>query len=106
MPRKDSKPQPPDDIGRLKQAARQLLARLEQALQEENEGPDEEQRQHTHERIFGKASLASTLVTLAELMLKLEGSDSSMQEPCGVASWAAGDVALVEAFVRRVKEGE
>ena len=101
--RKKKKPEV-GDIDNLKTVTRKMLDRVGKELGSRKADPTktEEDQQKAHERVFGKTSLATTLVTLAELLLKLEQAQKSSGEeeniPSGQAM-ALSDIALVEAFI-------
>lgn len=97
-----------NDIERLKAVTRKMLDRLEQALAASAPGSEEEasERQKLHDWIFGqKTSLAVTLISLAELVFKLEetGSDGAKD---AARTFSVADAALVEAFLCRVRDQE
>ena len=92
-PRKIPLPHPASDIEQLKKVIRRLLERMEKALAEDSD-------------VFGKTSLAATLVMIAELMLKLEavGVSDEKEGPRG-PQLASADIALVEAFIHKMRSG-
>jgi len=100
---------PLNNIEQLKNISRKMLDRLEQALEEEQANSDPKLKQDAHERMFGvKSSLAATLVTLAELMLRLEQADKTIGDDntalnANAQALSASDIALVEAFVGKIK---
>ncbi len=109
MPKKNTDAKIPDDMARLKAVTRGLLEKLEKALEEpvalKSDAFDAQTK--VHERLFGaKASLASTLVTLADLFLKLEGVAPGEDVVTAGRALSEADVALVEAFVQRMQHAE
>jgi len=111
MQTKKPKPLPvPNDLDRLKAVSRKMLALLEEALDSAPFYADDTLGQKLHERLFGgKTSLAATLVTLAELLLKLEQAGKVpfgagyVADDTAIAALSQADVALVEAFVRKMQ---
>jgi len=61
----------------------------------------------SHELLFGKNSLAGALVILSDLLLKLsekpEITGAETTEENLLETLSAGDIALVDAFVRKLK---
>lgn len=93
------------DLRRLRAVARALLARLEVAL-EPTQAPDapavELQLQLLDRLLGAKTSLVASLVTLADLMIRLEAMTQGEADVMPPLSEA--DAALVEAFVRRMRQ--
>lgn len=98
------------DTRYLKFITRKLLNSVEEAanLYINSDSANMKAREENHNLLFGsKASLASTLVTLADLMIKLnqlapsEKSRTSEEKSSQVLS--DHDIALVEAFVKKIK---
>ena len=89
----------------LRLVTRKMLQKIEQALDAEMSFKPSENTSKTHNRVFGaKTSLASTLVTLAKLLLQLGAEEKifsgtqSIEKP-----FSDGDIALVESFVSKMK---
>ena len=113
---KQTTQQPVDDFEHIKVVIRKILAYLEKNLDATPATSEEDvMQQRVHERIFGvKASLAATLVMLAELMIKLEQGCKIMadkenvlsanQSPHGDALSPA-DRVLIEAFIGKMQSG-
>lgn len=101
------------DVEWLKRVARRLLSRVEAALEEAGAGEDKEVKAQrwAHERVFGtRASLTTTLVLVAELLLKLGGMTKPAQGDAAdegvLQKLSEEDVALVEAFVRKMEQAQ
>lgn len=102
-----------DDIHYLQAVTRKALHSLENVIERLSvaEADDYKSLKETHELLFGqKASLAGTLVILADLLLKLEKEQISLStdnEPEKSSyNLSAVDIALVEAFVKKLKTVE
>lgn len=111
----------PDDVDRLKTIARLLLSKLETSIRQralaaagkQNEAENlkimQELLQQKHEHMFGaRSSYVSTLVTLTDLLLKLENPEQAANFSSDIAAYddsqlSDADVALVDAFVSRMK---
>ncbi len=94
-------PKPAGDVARLRALARELIARLEHTFTQPPAAKNEER-----DILFGKASLTSTLVTLADLVLSLEKAErtgATAQDVPRPLEMQLSDMALVEAFLRRMQ---
>jgi len=100
-----------DDVARLKEVIRSLLERIELVLATplSMDAKTLELQIGLYDRFFGaKVTLASTLTTLADLLLKLDAIEGEKQAaltamPSGLSD---ADVALVEAFVHKMRQTE
>lgn len=101
------------DTKYLQTVTRKLLHSLENLIERlcVAEGEEYKSLKEAHELLFGqKASLAGTLVILADLLLKLEKEQAVL--PCdneqekSAYNLSAVDIALVEAFVQKLKTVE
>ena len=95
-----------DDLERLKRAARALLSMLEMAVVRKLPVDEKEVEMwvQVHDRLFGsKVSLASTLVTISDLLLKLGSVASAKSGGVDAGALSEADVALVEAFVKKMQ---
>lgn len=104
----------PDDIERLRTVARLLLRRLEIEVKKRPsrrvsaDKPDTQKQPEKSDRLFGsRRGYVDTLVTLADLLLKLEQTGTSsiadQEAPPASISMDAADIALVDAFVERMR---
>ena len=91
------------DIVWLKTVARKLLLKLQEAL-----GGDLSAGSALQDAIFGKGSLVSALVTLADLLLRLHEAEQGIEAIKEVAEpvFSEGDVALIKAFVCKMQHME
>jgi len=96
----------------LQSITRKILKSLEDA-REQLENADHEilpDIKTSHELLFGKNSLAGALVILSDLLLKLsekpEIIDAETAEENLLETLSAGDIALVDAFVRKLKDAD
>jgi hypothetical protein len=132
--RKSSEP-PPSDITQVKEVAKLLLGRLEINIRNRSplnpkkpkEGTDEktiaeiekkkkekeDQQKKQYETIFGKRPCLDNLVTLADMMMKLEKAEAPTvpatldnPTPSEELKMNDADLALVEHFVERVRGRE
>lgn len=97
------------DMLYLQSITRKMLKSLE-AAREQLENANAEilpDIKTSHELLFGKNSLAGALVILSDLLLKLsekpELSEKEIAEENLLETLSAGDIALVDAFVRKLK---
>src|SRR5436190_1357885 len=111
-PKKRAKSKKPD-IQRLKTVTGKMLDQLEKTLScRVLKSPKQaEHREKMHEWVFGnKSSLAVTLISLAELILRLEDAEkqTALNSEAGSSaptrSLAEADIALIEAFVQRARD--
>lgn len=95
-----------NDIGRVRRVARKLLKKVDDHI--EADPLLDDGWRNTYERLFGKIAPADTLMTLADLFSKLDQADPPAQETAALPEMplAASDIALVEAFIRRVQNGQ
>lgn len=104
----------PDDIERLRTVARLLLRRLEIEVKKRPsrrisaDEPEMQKQPEKNDRLFGsKRGYVDTLVTLADLLLKLEQTRTSsvtdQEAPPASIPMGAADIALVDAFVERMR---
>ncbi|MDE3016050.1 MAG: hypothetical protein KGI29_03910 [Pseudomonadota bacterium] len=104
-PKNTSKSARKQDIDRLKGLTRKILLNMNKEL--ENKKPPAfasvEGWEKAHALVFGKAPLSDSLVTLSDLLLKLNDVDVEEKSGDG-APLAQTDVALVEAFLRKIGE--
>lgn len=104
-PKSGSKTAKENDINRLKLLTRKILANMNKEL--ENKKPPAfaavEGWEKAHALVFGKAPLSDSLVTLSDLLLKLNEVDVS-QDAEHATPLGQGDMALVEAFLRKIGE--
>ena len=98
------------DINKIKKIARKILCGLDNITHATEDAPDPLQK--FNDRLFGnKTSLVNYLVTIAELLCKLEqfekntslyeDSNPMLSQP----NLTDQDVALVEMFLSRIKHG-
>jgi hypothetical protein len=97
------------DLDRLRGVVRNMLDCIDESINREGHPVKEDKaRKDAHERMFAsKDSLVAALVTVAELMLKLEQAgkipqdeeENSTPEP----AMAAADISLVETFLQRAQ---
>jgi hypothetical protein len=121
MVRKNTKKQSADmeipaddkDIRYLQSVIRKFLAITEEAMEQLNlvDGEEFSVLHKKYELLFGaKASFAGTLVIVADLLIKLnpqaEGGKDGIPEEKQAYALSDADVALVQAFVRKLKGGQ
>lgn len=102
-----------DPNQQIRKIMRSILNKIENAMPDLAPPADEKEAKRQtnyHDRVFGKNSLATTLVMLAELLIKLDQAEKNKQvevapNPSGDAM-APADMALVEAFIRRMQQRE
>lgn len=103
----------PTDIDRMRSVARRLLKRLESEIRQTlpNDGEEIAAREQKYHLMFGsRSTYLSALTSLADLLFKLDQAGGAKSVPAEPVSPAAdipmepADVALVEAFVQRIKK--
>ncbi|MDE3059737.1 MAG: hypothetical protein KGJ06_01850 [Pseudomonadota bacterium] len=97
------------NIEQLRAVTRKMLTRLEGWMDRPVPRKRIDARQQAHDWLFGKASLMETLMMLVEVMLKLE--QAGIMPPAQDASFPSpelspADVALVEAFIARLRAAQ
>ena len=104
----------PDDIERLRTVARLLLRRLEIEVKKRPsrrvsaDEPEMQKQPEKSDRLFGsRRGYVDTLVTLADLLLKLEQTKTSsvadQETPPASIPMDASDIALVDVVVERMR---
>lgn len=99
------------DRERVRVVMRSMLTLFELALSEEIKGNAQAAAAHmaVYERLFGaKASFASSLLIITDLLLRLDEAtpvvhEDASEQALGISE---ADMALVEAFVRRMQTAE
>ena len=111
MPLKQKKKTSPsfkDDREYLKVITRKMLCRLEACLEVDlfTKASEVKSNDALYALIFGsKASLATTLISLAELLQQLHSEETSTKASSSeTLTLSAADIALVESFVEKIKQ--
>lgn len=95
-----------DDMDLLRGVVRQLLLHIQASLEREEQADvlQKEYLQERHARLFGaKASVAGVLLTLAELITRLNSSPAGTEEGAAMLLSDA-DMALLEGHIGKLRD--